>query len=269
MQLKILSFNIWDLPLFFVKDREKRIQGLVRYLKDKDPDIICLQESFDIEHRQFLNAALRSRGYYTPNDFDHTRRLLFFKLFDMTGGLAIFSKFPIRESRFVPYSRFLASAFGEFFARKGFLETVLDTPLGNVRVVNTHLHEETPWPWSEEIRLRQLRRLFAELNRPMLPTILTGDLNEHAIRAQKSFVDLFKSHEYAHPLLHDDAHMTYRPENEYVDFWLNRTKLPKRYDYILVHGIESMDLKVTEYAPEHLTPPLSDHDPVFLTLEKK
>ena len=54
MTLKVLTLNIWDLPFWFVKDRKKRIKNLPEYLKKSGADIICLQESFDVENRSFL-----------------------------------------------------------------------------------------------------------------------------------------------------------------------------------------------------------------------
>lgn len=119
MKLKVISFNIWDLPLFFVKNRKERIKRTAEYLKKSNADIICIQESFDIKNRLFLKDTLTD-VYYMAGDTEETRRLLFFKLFDMSGGLVVFSKFPIIKSNFVSYSRIFNSALGEILARKGF-----------------------------------------------------------------------------------------------------------------------------------------------------
>ena len=51
-QLKIVSFNIWDLPYWFVKNRRQRILQIAEYLQRLDAEIICLQESFDVHHRR-------------------------------------------------------------------------------------------------------------------------------------------------------------------------------------------------------------------------
>ena len=53
-QLRIVSFNIWDLPYWFVKNRKPRILQIAEYLQRLDAEIICLQESFDIHHRRLL-----------------------------------------------------------------------------------------------------------------------------------------------------------------------------------------------------------------------
>jgi endonuclease/exonuclease/phosphatase family metal-dependent hydrolase len=53
-QLKIVSFNIWDLPYWFVKNRRQRILQIAEYLQRLDAEIICLQESFDVHHRRLF-----------------------------------------------------------------------------------------------------------------------------------------------------------------------------------------------------------------------
>jgi endonuclease/exonuclease/phosphatase family metal-dependent hydrolase len=63
-QLKIVSFNIWDLPYWFVKNREQRMLQISEYLRKLDAEIVCLQESFDVRHRRFLYESLGSDKYY-------------------------------------------------------------------------------------------------------------------------------------------------------------------------------------------------------------
>lgn len=267
MELKILSFNIWDLPLFFVKNRKERIRGTAKYLKALDADIICIQESFDTKHRLFLQDALTD-NYYMAGDVEETRRVLFFKLLDMSGGLVIFSKFPIFKSEFVSYSRLFNSAIGETIARKGFLEAIIQTPAGKIRILNTHLHEETLF-FDRSVRLSQLAKMFGLLESDDLPTILAGDLNQHALTHQEDFSRLFESKGFSHPLRQDgtsEAGPTYRSQNPYVDNWVNRTHGSKRFDYILVKGLAKAGLTANYYAPQYLNPTLSDHDPLLLIL---
>jgi endonuclease/exonuclease/phosphatase family metal-dependent hydrolase len=267
VELKILSFNIWDLPLFFVKNRKARIKGTAEYLKKLDADIICLQESFDTKHRFYLRDQLTD-SYYMAGDTEETKRLLFWKFLDMSGGLVIFSKFPILSSEFVSYSRVFNSAVGEVLARKGFLEAIIKTTKGKVRILNTHLHEETQL-FDRSVRLSQLAKLFGLLKQDNLPTILTGDFNEEALMHQEKFSALFDSRGFKHPIRAvrpSDVAPTYRPGNPYVDNWVNRTSFPKRFDYILIKNMEKLGLETTRYEPQIITPPLSDHDPVLLVL---
>src|SRR5215475_8773830 len=104
-QLKIVSFNIWDLPYWFVKNREQRILQIAEYLPKLDAEIVCLQESFDVRHRRLLYESLGSDKYYASGGFEATRRAPL-TLFDTTGGLVIFSKFPIIHNKFIPFNHF-------------------------------------------------------------------------------------------------------------------------------------------------------------------
>lgn len=265
MNIKVLSFNIWDLPLFFVKNRKQRFEGLLNYLDEMDADIICLQEAFDVNHRERLIEKFKDR-YEHAGDGDF-RKLLFLKVFDKTGGLMILSKFPIKFKRFVPYSRLFNSAVGEVFARKGFLEVMLQTPKGDLRVINTHLHEETPF-FDKSVRLAQIKKILDQIEGGDIPTLLMGDFNQHSLSHQKDFSEHLDSFGLSHPL-HSESHIpTYRPENKYVDSWMNRTKIPKRFDYILVKNLEKLELVATHYEPQHLEVELSDHDPLVLILSE-
>lgn len=177
----------------------------------------------------------------------------------------ILSKFPIKFKKFVPYNRFFNSAIGEAFARKGFLEVIVETPKGDLRIVNTHLHEETPF-FDQSVRLVQLKKMLSKVEGGNLPTLMTGDFNQHSLMHQKEFSGLLDYFGFSHPF-HGNEHLpSYRPENIYVDNWINRTKIPKRFDYILVKGLDNLSLRTIYYEPQHLSPELSDHDPILLLL---
>jgi hypothetical protein len=107
-QLKIVSFNIWDLPYWFVKNRKQRILQIAAYLQRLDAEIVCLQESFDVYHRKLLYESLGSDKYYASGGFETTRKAPLAS-FDTTGGLVIFSKFPIIQDKFVPFKQFGSS----------------------------------------------------------------------------------------------------------------------------------------------------------------
>src|SRR6266852_3835949 len=98
-QLKIVSFNIWDLPYWFVKNRQQRILQIAEYLQRLDAEIVCLQESFDVHHRRLLYESLGLDRYYASGGFEETRKAPLAS-FDTTGGLVIFSKFPIIQYKF-------------------------------------------------------------------------------------------------------------------------------------------------------------------------
>lgn len=266
MSLRIMSFNIWDLPLWFVKRRTARMRKIGEYLRSVSADIICLQESFDVKHREMIHDVL-GESYHIGNGHGKTRKVLGLKTFDMTGGLITYSRFPVVSSRFVPFSRFLNVAFVEFLARKGFLETIHKTPEGPLRVINTHLHKISVWG-SSWVHARQIQKIVSFLNREVkMPTIFAGDFNEDRMMERKEFNEIIRGAGFTDPETHRGGAIlpSYRKENPLVDMWPNRVKNSERCDYIFFKDLKKAD--VISYAPVIETPPLSDHDPVALNIE--
>jgi endonuclease/exonuclease/phosphatase family metal-dependent hydrolase len=265
-QLRIVSFNIWDLPYWFVKNRKQRILQIAEYLQRLDAEIICLQESFDVHHRRLLYEHLGLERYYASGGFEETRKVPLAS-FDTTGGLVIFSKFPIIQYKFIPFNQFTPSLI-EHIGRKGLLEATIETPYGVIQVFNIHLHVGKNF-LAHSIRVKQLKSVLDRMkSQPNLPIILAGDFNENALMEQKKFVTILQSRGLTHSLYFEQYEFmpSYRIKNPFVNNWLNRSKYSRRLDYILVRLTEEFDLKVVQYEPMYLIPPLSDHDPVFLSL---
>jgi endonuclease/exonuclease/phosphatase family metal-dependent hydrolase len=265
-QLRIVSFNIWDLPYWFVKNRKQRILQIAEYLQRLDAEIICLQESFDVHHRRLLYEHLGLERYYASGGFEETRKVPLAS-FDTTGGLVIFSKFPIIQYKFIPFNQFTPSLI-EHIGRKGLLEATIETPYGVIQVFNIHLHVGKNF-LAHSIRVKQLKSVLDRMkSQPNLPIILAGDFNENALMEQKEFVTILQSRGLTHSLHFEQYEFmpSYRIKNPFVNNWLNRSKYSRRLDYILVRLTEEFDLKVVQYEPMYLIPPLSDHDPVFLSL---
>jgi endonuclease/exonuclease/phosphatase family metal-dependent hydrolase len=265
-QLKIVSFNIWDLPYWFVKNRRQRILQIADYLRGLDAEIVCLQESFDVQHRRLLYERLGVEKYYASGGFEETRKVPF-AVFDTTGGLVIFSKFPILQYQFTPFNHFTPSVV-ERIGRKGVLEATIETPHGTMQVFNIHLHVGRHF-FAHKIRVKQLQSVLERMKmRPHLSSILAGDFNENALMEQKKFVTMLQSRGLTHSLYFEKYEFmpSYRIKNPLVNTWINREKYSRRLDYILVNIAKDFYLKVMQYEPIYLNPPLSDHDPVFLSL---
>jgi endonuclease/exonuclease/phosphatase family metal-dependent hydrolase len=265
-QLKIVSFNIWDLPYWFVKNRQERILQIANYLQKLDAEIVCLQESFDIQHRRLLYERLGVERYYASGGFEETRKVPF-AVFDTTGGLVIFSKFPIIQHQFTPFNHFTPSVV-ERIGRKGVLEATIKTPYGTIQVFNIHLHVGRHF-FAHKIRVKQLKSVLERIKiQPHVSSILAGDFNENALMEQKKFVTMLQPRGLTHSLYFEKYEFmpSYRIKNPLVNTWINREKYSRRLDYILVNLTEDFYLKVMQYEPIYLNPPLSDHDPVFLSL---
>jgi endonuclease/exonuclease/phosphatase family metal-dependent hydrolase len=265
-ELRVVSYNILDLPLWFVKNRESRIIQIADYLKSLNADIICVQESFDSLNRETIHNRLGADIYSATGGFNERRKVPLTYL-DTTGGLLTFSKFPIKEWKFVPFKYFGYSPI-EYFVRKGMLEVVVETPRGPVQVINTHLHQEGRFVRSIA-RLKQLGLILEQIERRQgMPTILTGDFNQPALMHRHKFADLLSASHFVHPVLTKEQEFfpSYRISNPLVNLWLNPIGGSRRLDYILVRLIEKLGMRVSEYSPVYLNPALSDHDPVMLSL---
>ncbi len=263
--LTIVSFNIWDLPLWFVRKRKERVVASAQYFRDLGVDVICLQESFDTKHRALFYSALTGAGYHMTDRRPEDRRVPLARL-DRTGGLVIFSKFPIIESSFIPFRRAVNVSAVEFFSRKGALLATLRTPMGNLRVVNTHLHM-TSLVLDRRVRLHQLSWIFDRLREEeRMPTILTGDFNEDRMLAESHFLELLVREGFSDPK-EGVLEPSYRSENPYVNgIWANRTETSQRLDYIFCRDLGMLGSKVEGYHVLHTPEPLSDHDPILLAL---
>src|SRR5262249_47093706 len=195
-QLKIVSFNIWDLPYWFVKNRRQRILQIAEYLQRLDAEIICLQESFDVHHRRLLYEHLGLERYYTSGGFEETRKVPL-AVFDTTGGLVIFSKFPIIQHQFIPFNQFTPSLV-ERIGRKGVLEATIETPYGVMQVLNIHLHMGKNF-FARNTRVKQLKSILELIKlQQHYPVILAGDFNQNALMEQKKFLNMLQSRDLTH-----------------------------------------------------------------------
>src|SRR5262245_43394471 len=265
-QLRIVSFNIWDLPYWFVKNRQERILQIADYLQMLDAEIICLQESFDVHHRRLLYERLGCDRYYASGGFEETRKAPFASL-DTTGGLVTFSRFPIIEHTFMPFNQFTPSLV-ELIGRKGVLEATIETPYGVMQVFNIHLHMGRSF-FSHHIRVKQLKSVLEYMKaQQFMSIILAGDFNENTLMEQKKFFTMLQSSGFTHSVSFApyERMPSYRLNNPLVNNWIDRVKDSCRFDYILVRLTEDFDLRITRYEPIYLIPALSDHDPVFLSL---
>lgn len=265
-ELKIISFNIWDLPYWFVRDRRRRVIRIAGYLKKINADVICLQESFDIEHRKLLYEHLGKKRYHVAGGFA-PRRKVPFSYMDTTGGLVVFSKFPIKKWKFVPFDHNGYSLI-EHIGRKGVLIVTLKTPRGLLEIINTHLHQEGS-VLAQRVRYKQIKSILSKFSmNDGSPTIFTGDFNQHGLMQRKKFARILAAERFIHPALSQEEELrpSYRLSNPLVSLLLNPVASSRRLDYILVRSLEQFNLEVTHYAPVYLNPVLSDHDPVLLSL---
>ncbi len=269
MDLKILTFNIWDIPFWFCVNRKRRMARLGAFLKEKNTDVLCLQENFDVLHRRLMHKTLGETIYNLHNNHHKTRRVFLYKKFDKTGGLATYSKFPIVNTEFVPFKKPLLMSLPEKLGSKGFLKTLIKTPKGNIMVVNVHFLHGLAGT-ARSLRNMQIKQLIENLRSVKNTVILAGDFNDEA----NSHIDNF-SHEFRGAGFSDAAlflkkipQPTLLTSNKYTSILFQyRGNKSERYDHIFIRNCKRVILKVldleTLLQPED---PLSDHEPVMAKL---
>ncbi len=264
IEVKVMSYNIWNLPLLTPGDSYKRMQKIVVFLKELSADIICLQEVWSLRTRKLFTETLEN--VYTTKSNDVVLKI-YRKWLDFSnqhGGLLTLSKFPIISEKFIRFG--VAGRFWtEWMGDKGFLETILKTPWGLLRVINTHLHQPLP-----SIRYQQLKKIFSYLDEDQkTPTIVAGDFNQDALLKDPSFIEILNNTNFSHPdILSDITYDTYRLDNHLTQTWLNKLKQSGHLDYIFIKSQEKLGLRINNYSPLYLPEPLSDHDPIVLTLSR-
>jgi endonuclease/exonuclease/phosphatase family metal-dependent hydrolase len=175
MLIRLLSLNIWDLPLPLPgSGRERRRRMLLEHLSTCDADLVLLQEAFLPGFRIRLAAALD--GYH-PDHYLKVRRRHWFLPMDGSGGLVTFSRHDLLSSRYVPFRAWSRMKTDERVGRKGCLWTEVNTPAGRLLVGNVHLYAGTR-PHDARARSMQTRHLLHQLEQfGATPTVIAGDFN--------------------------------------------------------------------------------------------
>lgn len=170
--IRVASYNVWLLP-FGSTDLFGRAGKMGPAIRELEPDLVCLQEAWYNDTTDAIRISLRQRLPYSVVG---------------GGGLATVSRWPIVWSEFIPFDEHPKLSMVERFAKKGWLLTIIGTPLGPVQVVNTHLVWEGrrgEGPKTDRAHWAQVTALNQALrHRNTLPTILCGDLNHRAIEGQ-------------------------------------------------------------------------------------
>lgn len=159
INLRVGCFNAWLIPLI-ATDRSDRLARMPAALRALKMDVLCLQEVWTAGDQRALAKALKKQ-------FPHVLR--------GGGGLMLLSRHPIVQRTWKAFPHFKGLPLQEQLARKGILDAVLETPVGRVRVVTSHLAlafgKDNP-------RTKQLAFLLRRLAKQRdLPLILAADLN--------------------------------------------------------------------------------------------
>ncbi len=154
MPIKIATWNVNSI--------KQRLEPMQRWLKEREPDVVCLQEIKCVDDA-FPRSTFEDMGY---NVATHGQKAY--------NGVAILSKKPIDE-----VERGLPGGDGDDHAR--YIEAVISVDGGAMRVASIYLPNGNPAPgpkydyklaWMERLRAHAMSRLALEE-----PMVLAGDYN--------------------------------------------------------------------------------------------
>src|ERR1043165_2457925 len=141
MNIRLLSINIWDLPVPLPGGgRRSRRQHLLESLSRTDADIVLIQEAFLPSFRPQLAAALE---HHRPDHFFSGRRRAYLLPMDTSGGLTTFSRFPLVRSRYGAFRCWNGMKPDERIGRKGCLWTEYAVEGTRMLMGNAHLYAGT------------------------------------------------------------------------------------------------------------------------------
>lgn len=175
MNLRVLTLNVWGLPLGISRHSEARMQAIAQRLETLDADVVALQEVWTGGARSLLGRAGRALGYNTVWHRDRTFG---------GSGLMVLSRLPEISAEFTSYRLTglpQRPQHADYYGGKGFVELVLKTPHGPLSLINTHLHAgyEPPGQPDEYVGIRaaQAIQLANSVRNIHNPVIAAGDFN--------------------------------------------------------------------------------------------
>ncbi len=241
MTISILQWNIWC---------DEDIRNIVKFLKERKPDIICLQELTI----NYPNQAIKNTPAYVAEQlgYNYYHEALLIESIDGTPMMladGIFSRFPVQHSRAAFINQPTGSeGYGNEY--RSYVEVILDIGGLELTVGTTHMSYAHKFQVTPRTQV-ETDLLLAELQKPNGNFIFTGDLN--AVPNSYTINSINKVLHNAGP---DFAEKTWTTKPfSYQGFV--ETDLNWRLDYVFTSPdmrIESSEIVATDY---------SDHLPIL------
>ena len=244
IRLRVLTWNVWGVPAI-TSHLDERMAALPNAIATLGPDIVLLQELWEPRHAESVGRKLGEHG------FRHARR---FETPAGATGLFVASKFPLGAGAFRSFSlgRMPHSLWHlDWMVEKGLANVVVETPLGALRIENTHLQAQYRTDRYGPERLAQAAEIVlmnaGHANEALL---LAGDFNGPGDELPRRLLRDLERLEDASPSSGDDS--------------------------VYARGSDALSIRIVSARPALGEPyrlgngamePLSDHAALFVELE--
>lgn len=226
----VATQNLWHYTHHWKERKQNLIDGLSEFV----PDIISFQETFKytFSGKSLFNIFLGITNYNTH--FFKTHNVIVVK-----EGLANASRFRMKH----PYRKLLP--YNKFFSKRPLLVSTIETPIGEVKVMNLHL---SPYPDKKYQRIAQIKYVAKLIKRRFKDDnlIILGDFNQPD---DGTFFDPIKDLGFVRTMS-DDA-CTYCADNPFVN-----NGIISKIDYIFYRPSKLKLVNAQRIFKNH---PISDH----------
>ena len=244
MKLTVLNLNAWLLPFRLSAQNGKRLHTIFDLIRTIDPDIITLQEVWDIS---YLRQLKREFGDYSL--LANTN-----KLFNES-GLITFSRYPVIHNKLHRFKTNRKYKLLERLVKKGFMVTTIDVYGKEIDIVNTHLYQSDPFSKEthKQITRKQLLCLQDFFKKSTRPVLACGDFNIH--------YDELKLQKLLFTLPNGKSLTTVSKNNEFSNKKFNKTRIMSRQLDYFMYKENGVHISVTTKVFDELL--VSDHYPLY------
>jgi|LakMenEpi03Aug12_release.lakeMendotaPanAssembly.Ray.scaffolds.fasta_scaffold21081_3 hypothetical protein len=180
--MNFVTYNIQLLPWM-----KKQYNIFSKFIKKYD--IIFIQEaffSFYPKHGKLKILSILNKYNFAYSPMPH---------YKVDGGLIIASRYPIIYRKFIPFT---CSESVDRLSEKGFLHCIINSPLGYIHCINTHMQSaylDDEWPYTGhhlETRVKQLKQLIEFVVTVHGKIIIGGDFNVVNDTEENAVKEIFK-----------------------------------------------------------------------------
>jgi exonuclease III len=179
----LLTWNVYGLPnkLVAIRPWEDRIDGIANTILQEKADIVVLEECFERDLSLGLYERLKKEYAHIYLDLESKDTL-------RPSGLALFSKFPVQNLRFVPHPDLLDYSRNTKMGTIDFVITTVDSqPLAHI--IASHMLGSSNFQWRtgmiedgrrltyEQVRQEEAHAILQNNAGVSIPQYLCGDLN--------------------------------------------------------------------------------------------